>query len=444
MDTPSLLLECSDVELMLSQELLTEVQLENAFALCRQENNLDLAARLLKEAIGLPSTESFAAECELTDFHQAARDGDLFRLQAWIAAGVPINVQYELGDCELDEGGFEAGTALTLALAHGNTECVAFLLAQPDIRLDIVGEQHPDASHLLASLRSSRYVVPFLAIRNSEFAHYLDEYDFDVDVRWGKHGELSCLIEAFDRNDLETMAFALQRGADPQQYREADYQEESIWPEAIEAYLARPSELDLAKIRLLMEHGASILAHVNYDSTSVTQRVWESRNPMLMELFDLEWLQEAFSEIQQQRDWLESQQGSVDLLAKVGHSVSESPIMVDLLPDMHKLGRVRVGGWIKRLALLQSTEGRFYLRLEQHGMPERIEFPLPEPLVRVARETLSLPDFSPLGWGIRLLSEEAIDWWHALDDILGHSFRLSLFDELRYRDGQRELMADTF
>ncbi len=165
---------------------------------------------------------------------------------------------------------------------------------------------------------------------------------------------------------------------------------------------------------------------------------------MLMELFDLEWLQEAFSEIQQQRDWLESQQGSVDLLAKVGHSVSESPIMVDLLPDMHKLGRVRVGGWIKRLALLQSTEGRFYLRLEQHGMPERIEFPLPEPLVRVARETLSLPDFSPLGWGIRLLSEEAIDWWHALDDILGHSFRLSLFDELRYRDGQRELMADTF
>ena len=115
MDTPSLLLECSDVELMLSQELLTEVQLENAFALCRQENNLDLAARLLKEAIGLPSTESFAAECELTDFHQAARDGDLFRLQAWIAAGVPINVQYELGDCELDEGGFEAGTALTSA-----------------------------------------------------------------------------------------------------------------------------------------------------------------------------------------------------------------------------------------------------------------------------------------------------------------------------------------
>ncbi len=29
MDTPSLLLECSDVELMLSQELLTEVQLNS-------------------------------------------------------------------------------------------------------------------------------------------------------------------------------------------------------------------------------------------------------------------------------------------------------------------------------------------------------------------------------------------------------------------------------
>lgn len=444
MDTPSLLLECSDVELMLSQELLTEEQLEDAFSLCRQESNQDLAARLLKEVIGLPITGSFTAESGLTDFHQAARDGDLFRLQAWIAAGVPINVQYELSDCELDEGGFEAGTALTLALAHGNTECVAFLLAQQDVRMDIVGEHHPDASHLLASLRSSRYVVPFLAIRNSEFAHYLDEYDFDVDVRWGKHGELSCLIEAFDRNDLETMAFALQRGADPQQYREVNYQEESIWPEAIEAYLACPSELGLAKIKLLMEHGASVLAPLNYESSSVTQRVWGSRNPMLMALFDLEWLQEAFSEIQQQRDWLESQQGSVDLLTMVGRPVSESPIMVDLLPDMHKLGRVRVGGWIKRLVLLQSAEGRFYLRLEQHGIPERIEFPLPRPLVCVARETLSLPDFSPLGWGIRLLSEEAIDWWHALDDILVHSFRLSLFDELRYQDGQRELMADTF
>lgn len=424
MDTPSLLLECSDVELMLSQELLTENQLEDGFSLCRQENNLDLAARLLKEVIGLPSSGYFAAECEFTDFHQAARDGDLFRLQAWIAAGVPINVQYELNEDE-----FEAGTALTLALAHGNTECVAFLLAQPDIRLDIVGEHHPNASHLIASLRSSRYVVPFLAIRNSEFAHYLDEYDFDVDVRWGNRDQLSCLIEAFDRNDLETMAFALQRGADPQQYREADYQEESIWPEAIEAYLARPSELGLAKIKLLMEHGASVLAHVNYDSTSVTQRVWESRNPMLMELFDLEWLQKAFSEIQQQRDWLESQQGSVDLLTIAGRPVSESPIMVDLLPDMHKLERVRIGGWIKRLTLSQSAEGRFYLRLEQNGMPERIEFSLPEPLVRFARETLSLPDFSPLGWGIRLLSEEAIGWWHALDDVLGHSFRLSLFDD---------------
>lgn len=79
-----------------------------------------------------------------------------------------------------------------------------------------------------------------------------------MDARWGKRDELSCLIEAFDRNDLETMAFALQHGADPQQYREADYQEESIWPEAIETYLASPSELGLAKIKLLLEHGASV------------------------------------------------------------------------------------------------------------------------------------------------------------------------------------------
>ncbi len=31
--------------------------------------------------------------------------------------------------------------------------------------------------------------------------------------------------------------------------------------------------------------------------------------------------------------------------------------------------------------------------------------------------------------------------WHALDYVLGQSFRLSLFDEQRHRDGQRELMV---
>lgn len=415
MEQGSLILSSSDILSSLKQGGLSETELDAFFQLCKDENNLEVATRVAEYKL-----DNFFDDdpSKLNDFHLAAQNGDLFLLQSYVRAGINVNLAFEFED---DDCFTTTGTALTLALVNNNKNCIRCLLEQPNIKIDIVGLTAIERTHQLASLVDDKYVVPFLEIRGTEFELFLDVIDFDVDVRWGNSGEHNCFIDAFQKNDLDLLTFALDFGANPNQYVDDYYKDEMLWPMAVDAYINRKDDIHLDKIRILLEYGADLKA-TNYDNQSVLNLAWQSRDNKLISLFGLQSIANDFTEIYNKLIEIEGKNKILDIL---NHRTNECfPIYNDILSHIRTLDVIPIGDWIKRLIIKQISQEEFCIYIEQQGSPSIIELSICESLAK------ELPSNSSIKTALFLLNkDESASWWMALEEWICCPMNISLFNQ---------------
>ena len=422
MEQGSLILSSSDILSSLKQGGLSEKELDAFFQLCKDENNLEVATRVAEYKL-----DNFFDDypSELNDFHLAAQNGDLFLLQSYVRAGINVNLAFEFED---DDCFTTTGTALTLALVNNNKDCIRCLLEQPNIKIDIVGLTAIERTHQLASLVDDKYVVPFLEIRNSEFDSFLKVIDFDVDVRWGDYNEHSCFIDAFERADLDTLKFALDHGANPNQYVDEQYKEEMLWPMAVDQYISSKDRISIAKVKLLLEYGADLRA-TNYDNQSVLELAWQSKDETLISLFGLELIADEFAEVSYKLAELENKERILNSVSHLNDPLF--PICTDILSDIRASRTIPIGHWIKRLIIKQISPEQFSICIEQIGLPSSIELPICESLAN------DLPRNSVIKLS-NFLVYESDSWWMALEEWICCPMKISLFSEDAFFDYQKE------
>ena len=416
MEQCNLMLSISDIIPALSQEDISEDELDQFFELCREENSIEIASAVAKYKLKQFINDDFD---EMSDFHLAAKNGDLFLLRAYALAGIDINRYFSIDG---EDYFTHSGTALTLAFHYKNKDCVRFLLQQKEIQIDLIGVISLENSHMIYPVYEQKYIVPFLEMRGTEFEPLLDAIKFDVDVRWGNRNEHNCFIDACERCDVDLLRFALEHGADPNQVDDEECPCEMVWSQLINDYLENKNRNKdkkyLELIDLIIEFGAAMNSY-GYGE-SILNIVWQSKDDWLMRYIGLDNIFDEFYETSKKLLSLEEKQASIERLGC--EYVDCFPIKADILSDLLSSQQIPIGYWVKRLVFKQISEDEFSIYIETKRDVTAIELPIPEFFVK------DFPRRSAIKMALFLINAP-IAWWFALEEAIFKPLNLNILDD---------------
>lgn len=448
MQQPALLLDISDLPPIDSLDAEDIQQLTACIELCRSHERPELAAPY---AMQLCEYHNHYNEIENSFWFDAITADDLFLAKALVAAGFDINETYEYTNEDDDS---EFGAAITLALAHNSQNTIVYLLNHPEINLNIVGYILSDYSHptLAQPKPKNNYIVPILMLYQSRYSDYLDKLSFDVDIRWGITDTWSALKTAVMSYDLTLTQWLLSHHSDPNQLTDDD-SDESLFGWLINEYINQPTPEKLSIITLMFEYGASTSA-TNWEGFPVLNVVWQEKNQILMDLFNLSNIQDEFAELEQvkteQIEEIAQLKHQLDILnnfeehAKYNHARPREQIegenvhyrapnlKISILNELRINCPFAPAGWITELAIIQQDETIGLYIEQQEAQIAAITIMLPAEI-----SYLSYPFTSSIAMGLHFIQCPA-NWWLEVEQYL-QRFHITLTDPLFFETRRNEL-----
>lgn len=421
-------------------------QLETIIDLCRVSDRPDLAAPYAAYLC----KESSYDELPYEIWFDAIREDDLFLVKAIVASGFDINETYE----QCDDGS-EFGAAITDAIAYNSKNVLSFLLERPELDIDVVGFTLSDYEHptLANPVPTNKYVVPFLRLYRSEFSSRLEKLKFDIDIRWGRHDDKSALIMAVEKNDFELTEWLLKHKSNTNQpSKENDH--ETLFGWLVNDYIQEPTPDKFKLVKLMIEHGASILAD-DWEGFPIYLSVWRSKDQNLINLFQLYHLQEELEEQNEIMEALNERCREVELRDKNGINnairdirnsainindnagVSPPTLEVSILTELRILGPFPPGPWITDIKVKQAKGSLRLIICHDESSPiQTTEVILPDELAHNATPDelayYGCPSYTSCLDMILTLTSRNGEWWIKVEDYI-HRFGVALFDEYFYK-----------
>ncbi|MGL5661452.1 MAG: hypothetical protein ACRC2U_07910 [Aeromonas sp.] len=433
MQQSTLLLDISDlppIEILDAEDI---QQLTACIELCRSNDRPDLAAPY---AMLLCEYYNHYNETENSLWFDAISNDDIFLVKALVAAGFNINTIININR----PGDEWCGAAIHSALENQSEQCIAFLLQQPDLNIDIVGSTYIETEGCKCNSETqARYTIPLLGLYHSPYRVLLSDICFDVDIRWGNGWQFNPLQTAIDALDVDFIKWLLDKRANPNidllfngMTQETPLGILASW------YFHEPSDVKL-KLLITMAHcGGSTRIECD-DGYSLGYKILQSKNEPLISAFGLDDIQGL----------IEAQTADLELFAEHAKDHYVKPhlrmasdpdyyhtpsLKISILNELRIKGNFVPGRWVTELALIQQDE-EIGIHIEQQ------ESQIAAITIFLPAEVSSLPNpfTSSLAMGYHFI-QCPLNWWHEVERYL-RRYHITLIDPDFFEARREELEA---
>lgn len=432
MQQTSLLLDIGDLTPITDIASDDAQQLEQQIALCRASDRPDLAAPYVLQLCQYHHQRDERENCLWFD---AIAEDDIFLVKALVASGFDINTT-----TDISEFGYEwSGSAIHSALENQSGQCIVFLLQQPDLNLDAIGQiyienkEHPQGFY--------KYVVPLLRLYYSDYKLMLNIANFDVNIRWGGRFEFTPLISAIEALDVDFVRWLLERNANPNIKllfngicHETPFGNLATW------YFCEPDDLKLGLMISMAHYGASPMVKCG-DGYSACYKILESNNDSLISFFGLHDIQELIATRSVDLDAVDehmtcnSPKAELYIGQDLKHA-STSTIKSSILNELKSKGEFVPADWITELAIFQrDNEFGIYIFQRDHPITS-ITVVLPDEL-----SYLSSPFYTADAMGLDFI-QRPLSWWQEVEHYL-HRYHITLIDP-QFFDTRRDQLEQGY
>lgn len=439
MQQSALLLDISDLPPIESLDAEDIQQLTACIELCRSNDRPDLAAPY---AMLLCEYYNHYNETENSLWFDAVATDDLFMVKALVTADFDINtIAYISGEW----GDEWHGTAIHAAIENNSHQCLDYLLQQPDINLNLVGCTSHDTEQKNAYEDNNKYTIPLLALYRSSYRNRLDDFQLDVEIKWGRGNCFNPLLNAVYDLDDDLMTWLLTRKANPNAHLFFNgMQQETPFGNLASWYFHDPDDVKLQLLLTMAHFGASPMAQCD-DGHSVIYKALKTQNESLISVFDLYDIQELFEEYANEVLVTPKNEELIDQYSKLKKQIAQLTVFyehaelnhtplsrrtddyhcpslkISILNEMRIAGSFIPANWITELAIIQQDDEIGLYIEQQEAQIAAITIMLPAEV-----SYLSYPFTSSIAMGLHFIQCPP-SWWLEVERYL-HRYHITLID----------------